>query len=252
MPVLPFHRYIGPGNPSENGPPVDEDDKIARQHDHNYDRARSDEEVRAADRQAIANFRRNWVRDKNWHSFIGDVGLSLKYLIESYTGVIYPDVDDMVIENDECRIIVVNNFLKLHCVFKKKHLIDKYKTNLFTSWDDRLKLPNTLKLFYVEEKEFTSMFPPFLYVPLNWSEIYTKSQRDYVFVQDFKETLGGKISFNTNVSKDSLKIITKYLEWLFFVNRKTTDKTDKKTSRPDTLELIISGYIFIDQDGNLH
>ena len=46
MPSLlyPNHRYLGPGNPIDNGTPVDNADRIAQVHDIEYNSARTKEE----------------------------------------------------------------------------------------------------------------------------------------------------------------------------------------------------------------
>ncbi|KAL1476981.1 hypothetical protein MTO96_017850 [Rhipicephalus appendiculatus] len=76
------HRYLGPGNPLRNGDPVDEDDRIARRHDEAYERARSHEDVFAADQESTALFLDDFRRTGNWHSAIGAVGLGTKNIVE--------------------------------------------------------------------------------------------------------------------------------------------------------------------------
>lgn len=88
--LLPGHRYIGPGNPVDNGEPVDRDDEIARAHDYAYEHARDSDDIRRADLLAIKDFAVDSVVNTNYHSAIGAVGLGAKYAIESFTGVLYP------------------------------------------------------------------------------------------------------------------------------------------------------------------
>lgn len=93
----PGHKYLGPGNPVDNGPPVDSDDVIARQHDIEYDNATHDDHIRAADRKAIGAFLKDSVFPLNTHSIIGAAGLSAKYIFETVAGVQYPkNVSDRV------------------------------------------------------------------------------------------------------------------------------------------------------------
>lgn len=88
--LFPGHRYLGPGNPIENGDPVDEDDRIAQRHDIAYEDARTRGDVRRADRVAIRDFSRDLVRTGNWHSAVGAAGLGIKYAAETLVGVQYP------------------------------------------------------------------------------------------------------------------------------------------------------------------
>lgn len=76
--VFPGHRYLGPGNPLINGDPVDEDDRIAQQHDQAYSLARSDADVFAADRTSVRAFASDFGRTGNWHSALGAAGLGIK------------------------------------------------------------------------------------------------------------------------------------------------------------------------------
>lgn len=169
MPVLPFHRYIGPGNPTDNGEPVDEDDRIAKAHDIKYDNAKNVEDVRKADVEAIYQFRKNW-REGNWHSFIGDVGLSIKYFVESYTGVIYPRISQIEIERN-CKIIHITNVLKLHCVFKNRPFLEKYESNILVPSEN---LDYSSYDFVSQNKIDSSKLSPFVYVPIEWSDLYLK------------------------------------------------------------------------------
>lgn len=89
--VFPGHRYLGPGNDLNSGEPVDTDDLIAQEHDHAYESARCEEDVFNADETAIFKFICDWIRNKNWHSAIGAIGLSLKHATEKLIRrVIYP------------------------------------------------------------------------------------------------------------------------------------------------------------------
>lgn len=99
--LYPQHRYLGPGNPTSNGVPVDSDDFIAQQHDEAYDKATTFEEIQAADDRAIKDFAADAIQNKNFHSVIGAAGLSVKRSIEAIYGPIYPtrgkDIQYMVL-----------------------------------------------------------------------------------------------------------------------------------------------------------
>ncbi|XP_040070191.3 uncharacterized protein LOC120843050 [Ixodes scapularis] len=82
MPLFPGHRYLGPGNPLDNGQPVDRDDWIARQHDHDYSKATSDQDIFTADHKAIGDFVSDWSDRGSWHSLVGAAGLGFKNLVE--------------------------------------------------------------------------------------------------------------------------------------------------------------------------
>lgn len=88
--LFPMHNYLGPGNPINNGPPVDTDDMIAEKHDIAYHMARGSGDIRRADVEAIKEFMADAVANNNWHAAVGAVGIGVKYLVESGTGVIYP------------------------------------------------------------------------------------------------------------------------------------------------------------------
>nr|QTE03823.1 MAG: VP [Motacilla cinerea parvoviridae sp.] len=87
MPVIPYHKYIGPGNSVHNGPPVDSDDSIALEHDLAYEK---NENIPEADRHAIHDFIGDWSDTGNIHSVVGALGLSAKRGVESLTGQLYP------------------------------------------------------------------------------------------------------------------------------------------------------------------
>lgn len=104
---FPGHKYLGPGNDSNSGAPVDSDDAIAKKHDIDYDNAKTHKDVRKADREAIKNFTGDLVTNANWHSAVGAAGLASKYTVETVTGVVYPVVDK-------------NDSDKGGCIIKKK------------------------------------------------------------------------------------------------------------------------------------
>lgn len=91
MPVLPYHRYIGPGNKLRNGKPVDEDDLIAQIHDHQYNDAKDRSDIDSADKDAIKHFFEDFISTGNVHSGIGAAGLSVKQFYEGLVGPTYPN-----------------------------------------------------------------------------------------------------------------------------------------------------------------
>nr|QTE04119.1 MAG: capsid protein [Emberiza tristrami parvoviridae sp.] len=88
MPVIPFHKYIGPGNTLNEGDPVDFDDYLAQQHDQAYENANSESDIQEADRHTANDFLSHFV-EGNYHSGLGALGLGLKSQVEKYTGVLY-------------------------------------------------------------------------------------------------------------------------------------------------------------------
>lgn len=88
--TLPGHKYLGPGNTIDTGEePIDNDDLLAFNHDHDYNKAKTVEEVRDADREHILNSIDDILKG-DIHSIISGAGIGAKYGIESITGVKYP------------------------------------------------------------------------------------------------------------------------------------------------------------------
>lgn len=93
--LYPGHRYLGPGNPLDNGEPVDNADKIARVHDNEYHNATSESDIYKSDESAIFNFSKDFVEHPNLPSLAGAFGLTLKHGLEkNLTGVLYPTGDE--------------------------------------------------------------------------------------------------------------------------------------------------------------
>lgn len=90
----PGHKYLGPGNSLHLGEATNEVDLIAQIHDVEYSLAKTDEEVREADKKAIESF---WnAQDRGTGAgllvdsgHLGAAGIALKYGVESLTGVLY-------------------------------------------------------------------------------------------------------------------------------------------------------------------
>lgn len=95
MPPLlyPNHRYLGPGNPLENGEPVDNADRIAKVHDYEYSAAKTKEDIFESDNRAIQKFRSDFVTHPNLPSLAGLIGLGVKNTVEQslLNSTIYPN-----------------------------------------------------------------------------------------------------------------------------------------------------------------
>ena len=92
MPVLPGSNYIGPGNPVENGPPQNDVDRLAAEHDSGYAAARTPEEIRKLDRyflEQVAKVKGSSLTEVI-HKYIAYGGISVKEFAENYLGVLYP------------------------------------------------------------------------------------------------------------------------------------------------------------------
>lgn len=88
--TLPDHNYLGPGNSINTGEkPLDKDDLGALNHDLDYNKAKTSEEVREADREHILNSIDD-ILTGDIHSVISGAGIAAKYGVESLTGVKYP------------------------------------------------------------------------------------------------------------------------------------------------------------------
>lgn len=87
MATVPGYKYLGPGNKLNKGDPVNETDLIAQIHDYEYDRAETSNEIREADQEAINKFAN--VENPSFGSYLGELGLGIKYEVEGVTGVLY-------------------------------------------------------------------------------------------------------------------------------------------------------------------
>jgi len=93
--IFPGHKYFGPGNELDSGSPVDSDDLIAQKHDHDYESAEKEEDIYKADEKAIFEFIFDWIKNKNWHSVVGAMGLGIKHLTEMTIGkILYPKLNN--------------------------------------------------------------------------------------------------------------------------------------------------------------
>jgi hypothetical protein len=87
--IFPGHKYLGPGNKLNAGLPIDTDDFIAQQHDQAYENAIDKEDIYHTDENAVFAFIIDWIKNKNWHSAVGALGLGLKHLTEVSSGKIF-------------------------------------------------------------------------------------------------------------------------------------------------------------------
>lgn len=91
--TLPGHKFLGPGNDVDDQEPIDEDDRIAKKHDQDYNKAKTFEDIKKADIQAINSFGSDFIHNWNIHSGIGAVGLGIKTLAERTLGKqLYPPI----------------------------------------------------------------------------------------------------------------------------------------------------------------
>ena len=88
MPLLPGHNYLGPGNNLNNGEPVDEDDRIAQEHDIAYSNAVTFNDVQTADLNAVKKFGKEALLNFNPHAAIGAIGLLPKVVQQHLTGTV--------------------------------------------------------------------------------------------------------------------------------------------------------------------
>nr|QOD39605.1 ORF1 [uncultured densovirus] len=90
--VGPEHNYLGPGNSVGTGSdpdPVDDSDRIAYNHDLDYLKAKTTQDIKDADSAAVAQFGKKAL-EGDWRSALGAVGLQTKQLVEKHTGQLYP------------------------------------------------------------------------------------------------------------------------------------------------------------------
>lgn len=79
----------------DSGEPVDTDDRIAQEHDLAYEIAECVEDVHRADKRAISSFLYDWYTNRNWHSMMGAIGISIKHCTERLLRrVFYPRLQD--------------------------------------------------------------------------------------------------------------------------------------------------------------
>lgn len=91
--TVPGHEYLGPGTDLKTAKdPVDEDDKIAKEHDQLYAKAKSNLDIVDADNLAIHKFNKDWEEHGNIHSKVSGILLSGKQAAEQVFGPIYPQV----------------------------------------------------------------------------------------------------------------------------------------------------------------
>lgn len=99
--VPPPYKYLGPGNSLNRGPPYNLIDGAAQEHDNEYDKAKTKEDVYKSDRKFLSSVGNHLVEGIAGQSsfsevagaVIGGVGIGAKHLLEKSTGqVLYPSV----------------------------------------------------------------------------------------------------------------------------------------------------------------
>lgn len=86
--LVPGYRYLGPGNPLNNGEPVNALDRLAQIHDHAYDRATLPEHIHSADLEFIAGAKAVGTPMARTAA----AAIRLKLDTERITGVQYPNL----------------------------------------------------------------------------------------------------------------------------------------------------------------
>lgn len=98
--TLPGYNYLGPGNILNKGPPLNDIDADAQQHDIAYDKAQTSKEVSKADEIFVNQAKDHIVESINLNdkplntigSIVGAVGIGTKQAVEKHTGIIYPSI----------------------------------------------------------------------------------------------------------------------------------------------------------------
>lgn len=76
--LYPGRKYLGPGNPLNNGTPTTPADFVAQKHDHAYANAKYKEDIYKADKEAIDSFN----KIEGFDSKVGSLGLNIKNTVE--------------------------------------------------------------------------------------------------------------------------------------------------------------------------
>ncbi len=118
--TIPGTKYIGPGNPLDNGDPVSNADEDARQHDIAYSKGG---DVSEPDQLAINQFTDHFVDNPlDIPALAGSIGLRTKQFVEKKTGQIYPSVAGkwlllnlmlitvLILIHNGIKYLVVNNY----------------------------------------------------------------------------------------------------------------------------------------------
>lgn len=185
--IYPGYKYLGPGNPLNQGPPVNKLDAAAKKHDEKYhkiteyykktkNKQRFEQEIADADEEFIeevATFAPEGPYD-TVAKWIAYGGIETKHILEKYTGIIYPrvyqdqDGNDMEMPPNVSSVIGtgVQNHKHVHKFeFKKKFTfaIESTKANYTKSNDELIydtyihSLPWQYLYFYLTEKEYEDM-----------------------------------------------------------------------------------------------
>lgn len=90
MALVPGYHYLGPGNPINNGEPVNKYDQIAQEHDLAYSKATTPSEIYEADKIAIEKFSKELEKNPLFGGYAGKFGLELKAALENNHFSLYP------------------------------------------------------------------------------------------------------------------------------------------------------------------
>lgn len=94
--LYPGYKYLGPGNPLNNGKPINSTDEIARVHDHEYAKASHKNDIYKADWKAIKHFSKDFIKTGRPAAFVGAAGLGVKTAFERFNNrIIYPNIPGM-------------------------------------------------------------------------------------------------------------------------------------------------------------
>lgn len=88
---VPGTKYVGPGNPIDNGQPSSFVDQDAKEHDIQYSISSDPQHIQKSDTDTINRFGDHIAEDNtDITALLGHTGLKIKQAIEKHTGQIYP------------------------------------------------------------------------------------------------------------------------------------------------------------------
>lgn len=91
--LYPTYHYLGPGNPVNNGEPVNSTDEIAREHDITYEKAKFPFEIYNSDFKAINKFFEDYKVTHRFADLVGAAGLGVKTIFEKVINTnLYPQM----------------------------------------------------------------------------------------------------------------------------------------------------------------
>lgn len=98
--VLPGFRYLGPGNSLNRGEPTNQIDADAQKHDNQYNQASTSQHIKTADTEfthkaidhVIEGISGKGSISNTIGGIVGSIGIGAKNLLESKTGILYPNI----------------------------------------------------------------------------------------------------------------------------------------------------------------